>query len=743
MGLHLLAFSLADVLGYAWVIFLVVAGLGLVIFVHELGHFLVAKACGVKCEKFYVGFDVPIRLGPIRLPRTLGKFQWGETEYGIGIIPLGGYVKMLGQDDDPRNAAREAERVRIRKEAAAGEEDQAGSAPAEAKHAAEEADAEGMPEAFELDPRSFPAKSVPQRMAIISAGVVMNLIFAVVFATVAYFGGVLFTPSIVSLTSPGDPAWEVGIVPGDKIVQIGRQSEPDEHLRFDWELRQRVAQAGMAGEVEPLEMLIRRGETERWVTITPTDRMKQASEEVDFVTLGILPPRSSKLASTRPVKEHMAAGRAEPGFVGGDAIVAINGQDLPRDPESGQSFFHDVESAMAAHLAEPITVTVERTRPDQTGGSVEPERIDITVPPQPLRTLGATMRMGPIVAVQQDSPAMEAGFRPGDLVQTIDGQAVGDPLTLPERMLRKGEEPVEFVVQRDTGGKQQTVNLTVTPRGPPRISPPLGQGARLSLDRIGLAYEVQPTVTGVQAGSPADRAGLKPGDKVTAVQWVAEGEELRKKAASLYGRNFNKPKQVTADTYSWPYVHGRLQEDWPELQIRLIVERDGAQVTTDPLTAIDSEDYFHLHRGFRPTALERVHTADSLGDAVALGFRETKEKMLEVFGVLRALVTGQLNARNLVGPVGIAAVAGAEASRGIPRLLLFLTLLSANLAILNFLPIPALDGGHMMFLLAEAVTGKPVDERVQGTLTLIGVVCLLGLMIFVVSNDIGTWFLFR
>ncbi len=89
----------------------------------------------------------------------------------------------------------------------------------------------------------------------------------------------------------------------------------------------------------------------------------------------------------------------------------------------------------------------------------------------------------------------------------------------------------------------------------------------------------------------------------------------------------------------------------------------------------------------------------------------------------------------------IAAVANSEANEGIPNLLLFLTLLSANLAILNFLPIPALDGGHIVFLIAEAVTGKPVDERVQGTLTMIGVACLLALMLFVFGNDIKRIFL--
>ena len=115
MGLHLMAEIswLSSTLDMTWVIFKVAAGLGFVIFVHELGHFLAAKFFGVKCEKFYVGFDVPIRLGPIQLPAKLFHFQWGETEYGIGSIPLGGYVKMLGQDDDPRNTEKENERIRV------------------------------------------------------------------------------------------------------------------------------------------------------------------------------------------------------------------------------------------------------------------------------------------------------------------------------------------------------------------------------------------------------------------------------------------------------------------------------------------------------------------------------------------------------------------------------------------------------------------------------------------------------
>ena len=75
-------------LNTVYVTLAVALGLGMVIFVHELGHFVVAKLCGVRCDKFYLGFDI----GGYKLL----KFKKGETEYGIGILPLGGYVKMLG-----------------------------------------------------------------------------------------------------------------------------------------------------------------------------------------------------------------------------------------------------------------------------------------------------------------------------------------------------------------------------------------------------------------------------------------------------------------------------------------------------------------------------------------------------------------------------------------------------------------------------------------------------------------------
>ena len=95
------------------VILKVAVGLGFVIFVHELGHFVVAKLCGVKCEKFYLGFDIA--------GLKFCKFRWGETEYGIGILPLGGYVKMLGQEDNPAKLREEMERAKAGRRGERGE----------------------------------------------------------------------------------------------------------------------------------------------------------------------------------------------------------------------------------------------------------------------------------------------------------------------------------------------------------------------------------------------------------------------------------------------------------------------------------------------------------------------------------------------------------------------------------------------------------------------------------------------
>jgi regulator of sigma E protease len=122
---------------------------------------------------------------------------------------------------------------------------------------------------------------------------------------------------------------------------------------------------------------------------------------------------------------------------------------------------------------------------------------------------------------------------------------------------------------------------------------------------------------------------------------------------------------------------------------------------------------------------------------MTLGVSEIINKGSGVIRFLRMALSWKIPRKAAAGPAGIFYAATSAASESTTKLLLFLTMLSANLAVLNFLPIPALDGGHMMFLIAEAIRGKPVNEALQMRLTVAGVLALLALMIFVTFNDVS------
>lgn len=718
-------------LATTWVVLKVLIGLGLVIFVHELGHFLVAKACGVKCEKFYLGFDVPIRIGPVRLPRTLGKWQPGETEYGVGIIPLGGYVKMLGQDDNPANAQKEAERSRRRKEDASEENDNDND---EANTAAEN----GSEADFEWDPRSYPAKSVPQRMAIISAGVIMNLIFAVVFGMIAYGFGVKYEPCEIGSTSPGSPAWVNNFPIGAEIIQLGKQGDESEHLRFTWDLRQFIAFASMEKKQVHLELRTPAGK-ETWKSIVPDDRLVEQGLS-EFPTIGIRSTHSTTLSREIPVIPHMSAARAEPAFEPEDRIVGVEGTrlDPSRMNELGEYPADAVEAALAEHLDAPLTFQVQRQSENSAGEQVS-ETFDVTVPPKRYRSVGLEMQIGPIEAVRHGSPAAAAGFEVGDRITEIEGQKVGDPMVLPQQVRKWIGEKIAITVQRETEDGTQTVELNVTPESRFRYALSMLPGSLVAIEPVGVAFSVENRVAGVQAGSPAAKAGLQAGDVVAQVDFKPVTDEAQDIVDELFQGTLSKPIKFESGVSNWPYASGLLQKLPPGVEMNLSFERGGEEMNA-ALTAQTSEQWYHCDRGIRLTMLQRVHTASSWTAAGALGFRATKEAVVRVLDFLEKLVTGRISLQKVGGPLMIAAVAGSEASMGIPRLLIFLTLLSANLAILNFLPIPALDGGHMVFLTAEAVTGKPVDERLQGALTLLGVAALLSLMLLVFANDIHRLF---
>ncbi len=702
-----------------WLWLRVALGIGLVIFVHELGHFLAAKWCGVKVEKFYVGFDVPIRLGPIRFPRTLIKFRHGETEYGVGTIPLGGYVKMLGQDDDPRRFEEEAKRIRQQNPA--------------------DGEVEGTPEADQpvrLDPRSFPAKSVWQRMIIISAGVVMNLVTGVMFAAAAFLYGVPYLPAVVGDVTPGGPAYQAGIEPGGKVVAVGGIRQ-DDQLYFS-DMATAIMLEGTDHPDRPVNVEIAYPDGVRSYELTTAEVAAIPGLRrigISNISTTFLPSGNRLAAPGSTAADVLSEADA------GAEVVAIDGQAIEgagqRDNVQGSVM---LQRRIAARPGHPLNLQLRRA----DGSTAE-----VVIPPQQRKMPGIGLAVGPVVAVVAGGPAEQAGVKAGDVLIAVNGEQNLDALALPEQ-LADADGPVSLTLRRADGEQSSEVEVELTPTAPLRTSSPVNTADNVvALDRLGLAFQALPTVSVVyplsqtaaaagesQTGEPA-AAGLRAGDvlKKVVARWADDdvpaalaAKHLEPVRAKLKeGWEFNAEYPLAALVELWQFFPA----DTP---LRITVLRDGRIMDVDTqLSVVDGHWY---DRGLRFAELERTHVADGLGHAALLGLEASKRRLTEVFRFLGMLVTGKASADLVGGPITIFRVAGHETSRGIPALLMFLTLLSMNLAILNFLPIPALDGGHMLFLTAEAVLGRPVNEKLQMQLTMAGVLALLSLMAFALFNDI-------
>ncbi len=661
-----------------WVILQVAGGLGFVIFVHELGHFLVAKACGVKCEKFFLGFDV----GGLKLL----SFKWGETEYGIGALPLGGYVKMLGQDDNPAAAAAEAQRARA---AGPGHPLTAGDLPPEPTAGPHPA----------WDPRSYPAQSVPKRMAIISAGVIMNVIFAVLMASLAYGLGVRELTCTISGVRTGGAAWRAGLKTGDEIVKIGDRENPI----FN-DLRHGVTVGDVATGIE---FTVRRPAdgSSRTVLLKP-------DTDLGAPTIGVTSPISLTLPAEFGKGLPGAAGRATPALEPGDTVRTIDGVEVKT--------YAELLAELSRKPAATVTLGVDR----QAKEAAAPKRLQIALPPQPRRVTGIALGPARVTAVQEGSPAAAAGIEPGDTILAVDGQPAGDPLTLEDRLAPFVGKRVSLTLGHEGKADRE---VTIAPREVTwRDDETSGPGCRVAISSLGVALVVADLVTDVAAGSPAARAGLGVGERLTRANLLLPGE-----AADAEG------VPISAKDPNWPAVAAALQQLPAGTKLQLDVATEAGPTRSLELEPVEADDLFVVDRGLVFDPVYEQVQARSLGEAFGRGLRKAGEDLSLVYGFLGKLWSNAISPRLLGGPIEIAKQAGKSAEEGFGRLLLFLTMLSANLAVVNFLPIPVLDGGHMVFLLYELIRGKPPSENVVGVLSYLGLALILTLMIFVFGLDLG------
>ena len=380
-------------------------------------------------------------------------------------------------------------------------------------------------------------------------------------------------------------------------------------------------------------------------------------------------------------------------------------------------------------MHEKVTLQVERTEGDTK------TNVDVEWPAIPMKSFGLRFKAGPVTAVLKESPASQAGIQEGDSLVAFNGAPIEDSFTLVLAAAAMHGKPASLTIEK---ADKSRVDLKWTIPDEFVVSTAEGTLAPLGLEipGSGLVFAVSNIVSAIEPKSLAAKSGIAVDDVITQIEFIAntptEKEYIKK--VYMYGASELLKATPVDKSHNSQYFHNLAQNMREGMPVKVNFERDG-KVSSAQLDIHVESDWFWPERGVIFTALKFHHKADSVATALGMGLSEIRRRMGNVLEFLELLVKGRMPFNVVGGPAMIAVEATDAASKGISPLLMFLVMLSANLAIVNFLPIPALDGGHMMFLIAEAALGKPVNEALQMKLTMIGVLGLLCLMGAVLIND--------
>ncbi|MCD9569520.1 sigma E protease regulator RseP [Pseudomonas protegens] len=331
-----------------------------------------------------------------------------------------------------------------------------------------------------------------------------------------------------------------------------------------------------------------------------------------------------------------------------------------------------------------------------------------------LAMLGSQQVRPVIGDVEAGSIAAKAGLSAGQEIVAIDGEPTTGWAAVNLQLVRRlGESGALKVLVREQGAtvdSPRQLELDKWLKGADEPDPIRSLGIRPWRPAL------PPVLAELDPKGPAQAAGLKTGDRLLA----------------LDGQSLNDWQQVV----DWVRVH-------PDTKIVLHVERDGAQIDVPVTLASRGESKApngYLGAGVKavdwPPQMLREVSYGPL-EAIGEGARRTWTMSVLTLESLKKMLFGELSVKNLSGPITIAKVAGASAQSGIADFLNFLAYLSISLGVLNLLPIPVLDGGHLLFYLIEWARGRPLSDRVQGWGIQIGISLVVGVMLLALVNDLG------
>ncbi len=653
---------------------LAILGIGFLIFVHEWGHFAACRLTGTRTETFAIGFGPRLfgwekdRDGKRRF--TVGQRQLDPDDHAmdfrISAIPLGGYVKMAGE--------------------LPGEESATGA------------------------PDEFPQKSAAQRAFIISAGVFMNLVTAIVLYGLTYTAGRSVGPAVVGTVEAGGAAWQAGIQAGDRVVSInGKRIENDIDL---------LMESALSSKSEPARVVVLRDGREHEFRVQARHDPEHGRMRMHFSVAGV------HLALGRGDGDLSIGGRSPETHrervlgkghgvltIGADRSVTIDGVEV-RGARAAQE---RIERRLAAGRL-PVVVELDGERREIAPLAPRPPREPSAVAPrfvgiEPLHTVQ--------VGLVLDAAARTLST--GDVLRAPLG-ADGEPLTEPGSAagwLRAADDEVAWTgLLLERNGESTRVSLSLP----------------TAADRLAFLDAVQLKDLDDGGARPATRSGaLVPvlDEEVETTWWyrvpassgldLVPGERIRRVG----------PKDVTTFAEATAVLRTMPLDKPAAIDL---VAADGTrrtiQATLRPGELV----------GEQPFVLEHAtEVAPAVGPVAGLsrGAERTWREVVNTFRTIGSFFTGSVSFRkNVGGPIAIVDASSSAATRGFLQLLWFMAYVSVMLAVLNILPIPVLDGGHLLFILIEKIKGSPLSDTTMLRMQKIGMMLLLALMVFAFWNDI-------
>lgn len=673
-----------------WNIILVLAGFGAVVFVHELGHFIAAKSVGIKVEGFALGFGptivsfqtvqggFQIRILPDLFHGEDGKSQFNltiptkstqeaETEYKINLVPLGGYVKMLGQED-------------------AG------------------------PDKPSDDPRAFGNKKIWQRAIVVSAGVIMNIICGILVFMIVFSHGVDLEPAVIGDVIKGMPAAEAGLKAGDEVIELNGSKK----LVFtDIMLASALADKGQG-----VEMKVKHPDG----IVEDYSILPEMNEELGIMGFGILPPQSLTIGKVREAE--IIKQLQQMGLQPGDTITAVNGQEISRADQLHDYLYPE------SLLQTPANLKVTVSRKSDAGQTQQ----DIEIPFLLMglgdrQTRGQILGMKPRLKVEEvtEKSAQAAGLQAGDIILKI-GSILNPTLEDIYKVCESNiANPVGMVVSRQTEGEWMEKALEVTPRRSPvswfsrlfrgaKGDPMIGFMAGFDMEH--------PVIAEVSKDFPAAEAQLAMprGARIVSIEDVpvASWQEIIRELVRHSGETAAIGYQV-GDQTAVNIVKVEVTQEEPEKWIQYAYLPDFKGLAALPLKT-----------------LLRQFKGDSWAESMELGLNRTYDFVAQTYLMIKGMFQGTMSVKAASGPVGILSASYTIVQeRPTSYYFYFLAIISVCVAVFNFLPLPVLDGGLMVFLLIEKIKGSPISVRTQAIATYAGLALILGLVLWVTVYDIG------